>query len=152
MAQGCQPCKGVWLDNAAFGAVREHRYAAIVRAMGPRPPPTTRYGGGVISCPVCQAGMTKTKLADVALDHCSSHGTWFDRGELEAVASAISRAKASSITGARHSEPTPPPASGGINPETLARVEQLNAQLTVSVNRAETQYLMHRMRQMHLYR
>ncbi len=86
------------------------------------------------------------------MDHCPEHGTWFDRGELEAVASAISLAKARSLTGNRDSAAAPPPQSGRINPETLARVEQLNAQLSVQVDRAQTAYLMDQIRRMRLYR
>ncbi|MEO6420105.1 MAG: zf-TFIIB domain-containing protein [Polyangiaceae bacterium] len=91
---GCASCGGVWLDGAASQklvgaidpAVISLAEAASRMATMPFPPHEARP-----RCPVCRGDLqgVRVEAAAVALDTCNLHGTWFDRGELQAVARAF---------------------------------------------------------------
>lgn len=88
---GCASCGGVWLDNMASQklvsavdpSVLSLADAASRMASMPFPPHEARP-----RCPVCRGDLQPVRLeaVGVALDTCNLHGTWFDRGELQAVA------------------------------------------------------------------
>lgn len=88
---GCASCGGVWLDNMASQklvsavdpSVLSLADAASRMASMPFPPHEARP-----RCPVCRGDLqpVRVEAVGVALDTCNIHGTWFDRGELQAVA------------------------------------------------------------------
>ncbi len=46
---------------------------------------------GARACPACGTGLSRIAIRDIIVDSCSAHGTWFDRGEIEAVEKACSK-------------------------------------------------------------
>ena len=81
----CARCGGVFaakhgpkLDARAAEAAAEASLAAKVRASS----------APSALCPVCHARTERQLIGAVEVDECGAHGTWFDRGELEAVMSA----------------------------------------------------------------
>jgi Zn-finger nucleic acid-binding protein len=93
-AHGCGRCAGVLLDDAAFGHVRASAYQSVL-ASGREPPPTSADGdySPVLPCPVCRTLMTRSRIGEVCIDVCASHGVWFDRDELLNVAQVIAVAR-----------------------------------------------------------
>ena len=98
----CARCGGVFaakhgpdLDARAAEAAAEASLAAKVRASS----------APLALCPVCHARTERQLIAAVEVDECGAHGTWFDRGEVEAVMAAGSaagprRAKVAAAVGA----------------------------------------------------
>ena len=90
---GCGTCGGIWLDNAnAQRAIRNlddkisnlsHRAASRATASPSKEKPA--------ACPVCRLvmGRVRRTLAQIDLDVCPTHGTWFDRDELAIVMNAL---------------------------------------------------------------
>jgi Zn-finger nucleic acid-binding protein len=82
----CTSCKGFWLDGVGlFELVRatdaELGKLAAVDSGEPQDGPNE-----TISCPRCRRPMTReVGGSGIALDSCSRHGVWFDRGELQAL-------------------------------------------------------------------
>jgi Zn-finger nucleic acid-binding protein len=129
----------VQLDDAAFGHVRESAYAMIVERAGklyvdvPLLDPSAP-----LSCPECDAPMSRTELDDIPIDYCRDHGTWFDAQELLAVALALHRKKLAN----QHRE-EPPSVGADLLPyarsvETAEQLAALQARLRGSVKRMET--------------
>ena len=88
----CGKCHGLWLDTEEFSRVcrdAEHQSALlgspIVIAAGPSASPVAiRYR----SCPRCPERMNRVnfaKCSGVVVDVCRTHGTWFDRDELNRI-------------------------------------------------------------------
>ena len=98
----CARCGGVFaakhgpdLDARAAEAAAEASLAAKVRASS----------APLALCPVCHARTERQLIGAVEVDECGAHGTWFDRGEVEAVMAAGSaagprRAKVAAAVGA----------------------------------------------------
>ena len=90
----CDACGGVWTDDAATKALRTTRDGEITsvakeaaaHAEGPIPPDRPRR-----RCPECRNHLRKSTIAGVQVDSCSTHGTWFDRGEVEAIDAAAKK-------------------------------------------------------------
>jgi Zn-finger nucleic acid-binding protein len=90
----CDACGGVWTDAAATEALRTSSAGEITsvakdvaaHAEGPLPADKPRR-----RCPVCRHHLRKSTIADVQIDSCSTHGTWFDRGEVEAIYAAAKK-------------------------------------------------------------
>jgi Zn-finger nucleic acid-binding protein len=107
----CTKCGGVWLDNDASTRIVETfdkasvklSAAAAKKAKGPVVEHST------LDCPTCKKTMrvVRVEIADLDLDVCPEHGTWFDRGELENVSKAFQAQRESE---GRQSNP---PAEGG---------------------------------------
>lgn len=113
---GCQTCGGVWLDNvgsmqAASGEIGElPRWTAAALAEQVKPAkkehpgardayrqPAARAKDARLlgACPACAKPLQRVYVAaaDVTLDVCASHGTWFDAHELTRVVSQADIAK-----------------------------------------------------------
>lgn len=95
-ARTCDGCGGVWVDgNQAFQVANIVEVAQsageLAEDAGSRAPFGGSIGTGNIRCPGCAALMTRVHFprADVVLDSCGGHGTWFDRGELQKVARLV---------------------------------------------------------------
>jgi Zn-finger nucleic acid-binding protein len=95
-ALACDRCGGIFVEHGVL--------AARVEAERPReaPPkaahPEVQYRAGnkadlaYVRCPECNELMTRMnfgKHSGVLLDVCRVHGTWFDRGELDAVVAFV---------------------------------------------------------------
>lgn len=84
----CGGCGGIWTDHAATKALQAASDATIVpisseaAARAAFVAEADRPGR---TCPVCQAMLSQTTLAGVNLDYCTTHGTWYDRGEMAAI-------------------------------------------------------------------
>lgn len=114
IAHGCRGCGGVWLVNEAsqrviagmgqqaFDRLRAHTKAA-------RHGVDTKRAG--LLCPECRQMLRRTTVTEarLELDVCSSHGTWFDCGEVERVALAFDKELASDWRNAP--KPLPAPAN-----------------------------------------
>lgn len=87
---GCGGCGGVWLDNDASQRVVQV-FDREILGLASR---AERVGNSVLSeeaavtCPLCRATLARVIVRNVALDVCTSHGTWFDKNELRRVAEA----------------------------------------------------------------
>jgi len=88
---GCRTCGGVWLEQHAVArleqAVDQGIFDAALRTVRiPMPYPHDRRRE--ITCPVCAQRLARRHLGDTghSVDSCASHGSFFDRGELEAFA------------------------------------------------------------------
>ena len=87
---GCGSCGGLWVGNElARRLLSQLEPEAIALAdlasEHARPfPPVAKQP----ACPVCQTAMRRITVAgtNVEIDLCDTHGTWFDREELQVVA------------------------------------------------------------------
>jgi Zn-finger nucleic acid-binding protein len=95
-AMACDRCGGILVDHAVLSArVQAERPAASAHRSHAAPDvvhaPSTPSGvatDGYARCPECSQAMTPMNFGSrsgVVLDVCREHGTWFDRGELDAV-------------------------------------------------------------------
>jgi Zn-finger nucleic acid-binding protein len=88
----CGQCGGLWLDSEAALKVRQ----ALPQDALDLAAKATEFGHEKADtqaealCPVCRRPMQRaaTPAAGVDIDYCS-HGTWFDRGELEQIARVL---------------------------------------------------------------
>jgi Zn-finger nucleic acid-binding protein len=90
---GCAACAGVFLGPACARRLAEAQPPEVV-AHASRASAGARYQPDLappLACPACQQTMHRTHAisAQVEIDSCKLHGTWYDRGELERVAQAI---------------------------------------------------------------
>jgi Zn-finger nucleic acid-binding protein len=123
---GCEACGGVWLDNAAARRVIDvlcddtvGRAEAIAR-FAQRP--TDRAAR--IACPACSQPLTRWSVpeANVDVDWCEQHGTWFDRDELATVARtyAAQRAYGRPTSNAKHTVAGVAAVAGAVGAASLA--------------------------------
>ena len=94
---GCAACGGLWLGPDAAVHVMQGlgdqvdvelaRASATVARTSIVPGPDS----GMRACPACGLAMARLAIRDVIVDSCAAHGTWFDRGEVEAVEMACSK-------------------------------------------------------------
>jgi Zn-finger nucleic acid-binding protein len=96
---GCGRCGGVWLDHAMSRRLTQAldsdtlalADAAALHARTPLENPAAAIG-----CPRCGATLARHQVANarVEVDFCSTHGTWFDRDELQKVARTFAASRA----------------------------------------------------------
>jgi Zn-finger nucleic acid-binding protein len=96
---GCFTCGGVWLGPEAAvhvlrglgDEVEKNLAAASVetarRSFVPAPDSGSR------ECPTCGLVMSRLSVDDVTIDSCPTHGSFFDRDEVQAVVDACRRAR-----------------------------------------------------------
>lgn len=80
----CDACGGVWADRAAadrIANVVDHDLLIVGREAAKRAE-VVAIGSESRACPVCAKPLARMKVADVSLDMCAEHGTWYDRDEL----------------------------------------------------------------------
>lgn len=88
----------MWVDNdgsrRVLNGVSDEAMKLVSQATtsATSSPDTTAVAG----CPVCREPMSETRVdgADVSVDVCSAHGTWFDRHELFNVAELTRKKRA----------------------------------------------------------
>ncbi|HEY9162409.1 MAG TPA: zf-TFIIB domain-containing protein [Desulfomonilia bacterium] len=79
----CFECRGIWLDSGELefllGAETGNEYVKTMKTAV-----TSEKGK---KCPICSVKMAKMTIGfkNIIFDRCSSHGIWFDRGELEKI-------------------------------------------------------------------
>lgn len=86
----CFSCGGIWLSTSATetlsatldGVTERTAQEASARAERAMP---LKHGGPELRCPECPQVMSRFVIAEVEVDHCPAHGTWFDHGEHERV-------------------------------------------------------------------
>lgn len=90
---GCGACGGLWLDNDGsrriVSTVDSEVAQLASRAQANATHDVDTVAGG-LPCPVCQSPLKRVRIskADLDLDICGAHGTWFDPGELQKVMNA----------------------------------------------------------------
>lgn len=93
----CPGCGGVWLDanrcrQLVEGLLGEVEQTLARRAAAESAGPkggyrvASRPADEARRCPGCQAPMHQTVVQGLTVDACVAHGTWFDAGELPALA------------------------------------------------------------------
>jgi Zn-finger nucleic acid-binding protein len=127
VASGCNRCRGVWLDDAAYAEVRAQSWTRIVEKAS-RKPLAERDESRQLICPICRKNMQKTELAYVTVDFCPGHGTWFDPGEVESVAHEIAGREAEGGPAGR--DPTQVPSAR----RWIENAERMNASLQLLVD------------------
>jgi Zn-finger nucleic acid-binding protein len=87
----CAQCGGAWIDAQESIAVLQgkHDPSEIQRRSTPPLPRTGPERSR--PCPRCSEAMLPYPFADVMLDTCPAHGTWFDHAEIERVVKAARR-------------------------------------------------------------
>jgi len=87
----CRNCGGVFLDAVCVALLTRRADEAIlyaasraVRALAPYP----NNRRGALCCPVCRVNLARADLGETghSVDSCTTHGTFFDRGEVQAFA------------------------------------------------------------------
>ena len=94
----CGRCHGIWLDSEEFSRVcrdADHQSALLgapqVAGSGA---PTSSVAIRYRPCPRCRDRMNRVnfaKCSGVVVDCCRTHGTWFDRDELNRILQFIQR-------------------------------------------------------------
>ncbi len=80
--QGCSQCGGVFVTEAAFGAMLETMSAGsgVMRTLA-NYPIGTQWCAHL--CPDCSDVMMSSSIERLAVERCVRHGIWFDKTELE---------------------------------------------------------------------
>jgi len=89
----CRHCDAVWIDATAFERIcaDQEAQAAVIHHRATAPP----AGGGRVGyrpCVRCGTMMNRVnfaRLSGTVIDVCKGHGTFLDRGELQAVVTFI---------------------------------------------------------------
>jgi Zn-finger nucleic acid-binding protein len=84
-ALSCSSCDGGFCSRSTLAALL--RQVEISPPAGTYARPSSSVAGPIryVSCPVCSELMLRRNFGEtsgVVVDVCSSHGVWFDRGEL----------------------------------------------------------------------
>lgn len=85
----CGRCGGVWADQAAserIATVMDPDLVLVGRRAAKSAAGDSAFFDGARVCPVCGKPLERTKVAEVSLDACDPHGTFYDRDELGRVA------------------------------------------------------------------
>ena len=96
---GCQTCGGVFLEKPAVALLERHRdeelLQAVLRTLRILMPFRTDRRPA-LSCPHCQQKLERRDLGESghAVDICSPHGVFFDRGEVTAFAEFLAERRA----------------------------------------------------------
>ena len=123
----CAACGGAFVDHGDLTARID-----AARPGGPQPD-APRHARGAprerevhyARCPTCAQPMTRMNFgtrSGIILDVCRAHGTWFDRGELDAVLDFVRE-------GGIEDQATPPPPPAGNNEEAEALLRVAQAEL-----------------------
>jgi len=90
---GCGRCGGVWLrrDSEREILARVVKAAIYLADKAAENAVEQVPLSGAPCCPVCRLPLVRhmNDSANVELDRCEEHGTWFDRGELQEVSGAM---------------------------------------------------------------
>ena len=88
----CPRCEGIWADAAALESIcadREQQAAVLGVATTIQPPASVSLEAAkYVPCPVCKQLMNRVNFAhcaNVIVDVCKPHGTWFDKDELRRI-------------------------------------------------------------------
>lgn len=102
---GCGRCGGVFLDQAstrrAFERLEAEVQALSTQVSGARDAQVRVESSAPAGpCPVCAQPMTprRVEMAQLTVDDCAMHGTWFDHDELERWMTALASMRKSSIS------------------------------------------------------
>lgn len=84
----CTGCGGQFVEHALLKQLLERR--EVVRGVVVNPPRANPLGQPVryLPCPACKSVMNRKNFGDssgIVVDVCTSHGVWFDAGELPRV-------------------------------------------------------------------
>lgn len=126
VVQACGTCGGVWLDAASARRVAEALPADALNLAEN----AAGFAKGAADldapapCPVCAKLMQRSRvaLANLEIDVCPAHGTWYDKSELQRFADALQsspwRAGKAAAGGAKPPTAAPGPtcrtSSGGV--------------------------------------
>jgi Zn-finger nucleic acid-binding protein len=96
---GCANCGGVWLDSHASQRLTQALDAealSLADAAARHAAERVDTSAKDLACPVCEQPLVRRHVdrANVELDDCAEHGTWFDANELQTVARAMAAARA----------------------------------------------------------
>jgi Zn-finger nucleic acid-binding protein len=90
---GCASCDGLWLDAETFERICADRAVqAAVLHTGAGSPPAIETRVSYRPCARCGTMMNRVnfaRLSGTIVDVCKGHGTFLDRGELQAIVSFI---------------------------------------------------------------
>ena len=80
-------------DHERFLAALPGAVLAEVSSLEAGAPATLENAAAPLACPSCREVMTRVHARgpDVEIDRCPKHGTFYDRGELAALAASLSR-------------------------------------------------------------
>lgn len=130
----CDQCGGRLIDHALLGA----RVQAERPSQRPEAPPAHAPhegvkppSGALARCPECDEVMTPMNFgrrSGIVVDVCRDHGTWFDRGELEAVLAFV---RAGGIEGEM------PAPAGPLDPELRAAQARFTVAMALDEHRFE---------------
>lgn len=92
----CARCGGLWLDRNTFQSIctRAEEQEAVLGDSGTAAALQPDHRRPYIPCPECGELMNRKNFAGcsgIILDWCRTHGSWFDRKELQQVVSFIRR-------------------------------------------------------------
>ena len=85
----CGQCEGIWVDADTLQQIcadRERQAFASVIPAALNQPMQLEKRIRYVPCPVCHELMNRTQFAQcshIVVDVCGSHGTWFDKDELQ---------------------------------------------------------------------
>jgi Zn-finger nucleic acid-binding protein len=156
-AHGCPRCSGVWLgkdDLSLFVDGLNDNALAAFRAHSAISKDKIDLSEDNLPCPECDSVLTRQRVdfAWLDVDVCPKHGTWFDRGEVERIAEAISQPQSKDWRAPSPKKQATPkqatskqPAAGGGDPDAAYnRVRNLLEDMK-RVQRASTDRLESRM-------
>jgi Zn-finger nucleic acid-binding protein len=98
-ALGCDACRGVWVDERAFAALRQGMEDEVVGVAGALMTKSRDFSTNTrpaICCPICRRVLTPTEVSRVRIEFCAAHGTWIDCAEVEAIGAAVADASSGS--------------------------------------------------------
>ena len=94
LLQGCGACGGVWMDDVSVRSLiaKPNQEAVRLSNLAKDHATETVSVEASLRCPVCTEPMGHHDFpkANLRLDQCAQHGTWFDRGELPTLVALVS--------------------------------------------------------------
>jgi Zn-finger nucleic acid-binding protein len=87
----CTQCGGAWIDAQASMDVLQGKADPSVVQRSSKPPSPRTGPERSRPCARCSEAMLPYPFAEVMLDTCPAHGTWFDQDEIERVVKAARR-------------------------------------------------------------
>ena len=94
---GCFTCGGVWLGPEAAVHVMRGLSDEVERDLAAASIETARRSlvpapdSGSRECPTCGLVMSHLQVGDIVIDSCPTHGSFFDRDEVQSVVDACRR-------------------------------------------------------------
>lgn len=114
----CGQCGGVWVEKKSAKVIQEKLPEEAIRLATL----ASQYGRGasttaLVACPICQQTTRRFQAANgIELDECDQHGTWFDRGELEIIATALRAMRQATAHPTTAPRSAAPPSSAPVAP------------------------------------